>query len=145
MSETRISCAPLGTTQVRSGCEPESALSLAPSGSGDPAVSSSAATARAAERLPAPPGPWNRYACEGSLRPASAGASTARACAWPSSSESIPVDAIAMSRGRLITIEGIDGAGKTTLAAGLESRLEHSGVDVRLLREPGGVQAAERV
>jgi dTMP kinase len=50
-----------------------------------------------------------------------------------------------MSRGRLITIEGIDGAGKTTLAAGLESRLEHSGVDVRLLREPGGVQAAERV
>ncbi len=50
-----------------------------------------------------------------------------------------------MSRGRLITIEGIDGAGKTTLAAGLESRLERGGVDVRLLREPGGVQAAERV
>jgi dTMP kinase len=50
-----------------------------------------------------------------------------------------------MSRGRLITIEGIDGSGKSTLAAGLESRLERSGVGVRLLREPGGVPAAERI
>src|SRR5438309_518184 len=55
MSDTRISWAPLGTTQVRSGCDPERALSRAPSGSGEPAVSSSAATARATERLPAPP------------------------------------------------------------------------------------------
>src|SRR5437588_99185 len=51
MSDTRISWAPLGTTQVRSGCDPERALSRAPSGSGEPAVSSSAATARAAERI----------------------------------------------------------------------------------------------
>jgi dTMP kinase len=50
-----------------------------------------------------------------------------------------------MTGGRLITIEGIDGAGKTTLAVGLESELKGRGIDVRLLREPGGVRAAERV
>jgi dTMP kinase len=50
-----------------------------------------------------------------------------------------------MPGGRLITIEGIDGAGKTTLAEGLESELGARGVDVCLLREPGGVAAAERV
>ncbi len=50
-----------------------------------------------------------------------------------------------MSRGRLITIEGIDGAGKTTLASALESRLRGHGVRVRLLREPGGVRSAERI
>jgi dTMP kinase len=50
-----------------------------------------------------------------------------------------------MNRGRLITIEGIDGAGKTTLAAGLLEALEGHGLDVRLLREPGGVPAAERI
>jgi dTMP kinase len=50
-----------------------------------------------------------------------------------------------MARGRLITIEGIDGTGKTTLAAGLQERLENRGVAVSLLREPGGVRTAERV
>ncbi len=50
-----------------------------------------------------------------------------------------------MGRGRLITIEGIDGAGKTTLAAALVQALHARAVDVRLLREPGGVPAAERV
>jgi dTMP kinase len=50
-----------------------------------------------------------------------------------------------MARGRLITIEGIDGAGKTTLAEALERELSARGHDVRLLREPGGVLAAERV
>jgi dTMP kinase len=47
--------------------------------------------------------------------------------------------------GRLITIEGIDGAGKTTLAATLREALERRGLDVRLLREPGGVEVSERV
>jgi dTMP kinase len=47
--------------------------------------------------------------------------------------------------GRLITIEGLDGSGKTTLAAALADALRARGVDVRLLREPGGVQAAERI
>src|SRR5437588_5237872 len=50
-----------------------------------------------------------------------------------------------MSPGRLITIEGIDGAGKTTLAQGLEGELGSRGIEARLLREPGGVRAAERI
>ena len=50
-----------------------------------------------------------------------------------------------VSRGRLITIEGLDGAGKTTLATGLERELAARGQDVLLLREPGGVRAAERI
>jgi len=48
-------------------------------------------------------------------------------------------------RGRLITIEGLDGAGKTTLAASLYDALRARGLDVRLLREPGGVPVAEQV
>ncbi len=50
-----------------------------------------------------------------------------------------------MQRGRLITIEGIDGAGKTTLAQGIARALGERGIDLKLLREPGGVAAAERV
>ena len=50
-----------------------------------------------------------------------------------------------MARGRLITIEGIDGVGKTTLAAALHERLQAHGIEVSLLREPGGVAVAERV
>jgi dTMP kinase len=48
-------------------------------------------------------------------------------------------------RGRLITIEGLDGAGKTTVANALAARLAERGLEVRLLREPGGVPAAERI
>lgn len=48
-------------------------------------------------------------------------------------------------RGRLITIEGLDGAGKTTLATGLQTALSKQGTEVALLREPGGVAAAERI
>jgi len=48
-------------------------------------------------------------------------------------------------RGTLIAIEGVDGAGKTTLAAALAERLRARGRDVELLREPGGVAAAERI
>jgi dTMP kinase len=50
-----------------------------------------------------------------------------------------------VERGRLITIEGIDGAGKTTLAAALESSLSARGIDLVVLREPGGVSVAERI
>lgn len=50
-----------------------------------------------------------------------------------------------MTPGRLITLEGIDGAGKTTLATGLRDALTARGHDVHLLREPGGVRAAERI
>jgi dTMP kinase len=50
-----------------------------------------------------------------------------------------------MTRGRLITIEGIDGAGKSTLAAALLHALTGLGLNIELLREPGGVPAAERI
>lgn len=50
-----------------------------------------------------------------------------------------------MGRGRLITIEGIDGAGKTTLAAQLQPVLTRADRRVRVLREPGGVAVSERV
>jgi dTMP kinase len=45
----------------------------------------------------------------------------------------------------LITIEGIDGAGKSTLAAGLARELAARGHPVELLREPGGVEISERI
>jgi len=49
------------------------------------------------------------------------------------------------ARGRLVTIEGIDGAGKTTLAGGLAAALRERGIDVLALREPGGVALAEQI
>lgn len=50
-----------------------------------------------------------------------------------------------MSKGRLITIEGLDGAGKSTLATALAQAIEAQGVSVELLREPGGVVLSERI
>ena len=50
-----------------------------------------------------------------------------------------------MSSGRLITVEGLDGAGKSTLIAGLASALRERGRHVEVLREPGGVEIAERI
>ncbi|HEV3321783.1 MAG TPA: dTMP kinase [Solirubrobacteraceae bacterium] len=53
-----------------------------------------------------------------------------------------------MPPGTLITIEGLDGAGKTTLAEALAREIAARGADgrpVRLLREPGGVQLSERI
>src|SRR5271156_3581600 len=46
--------------------------------------------------------------------------------------------------GRLITIEGLDGAGKSTLAQALALELAARGLTVELLREPGGGDTAER-
>ncbi|MGH2904323.1 MAG: dTMP kinase [Solirubrobacteraceae bacterium] len=50
-----------------------------------------------------------------------------------------------MARGKLITIEGIDGAGKSTLARALSRELSERGLEVELLREPGGVDVSERI
>jgi dTMP kinase len=46
--------------------------------------------------------------------------------------------------GRLITLEGIDGAGKSTLASALHADLARRR-SVELLREPGGVMLSERI
>jgi dTMP kinase len=50
-----------------------------------------------------------------------------------------------VTRGRLITIEGLDGAGKSTLAQALAGELTARGAHVELLREPGGVELSERI
>jgi dTMP kinase len=50
-----------------------------------------------------------------------------------------------MAHGKLITIEGVDGAGKSTLAAELLEILRARGRPAQLLREPGGVTAAEAI
>jgi dTMP kinase len=50
-----------------------------------------------------------------------------------------------MSRGRFITLEGIEGAGKSTVASALVEALRARGVAVRQTREPGGTPLAERL
>lgn len=45
-------------------------------------------------------------------------------------------------RGALVTVEGIDGSGKSTLCAALAQEL---GDRMTLMREPGGVTLAERI
>jgi dTMP kinase len=47
--------------------------------------------------------------------------------------------------GRFITLEGIDGAGKSTHLAALARRLGASGAGVVTTREPGGTALAERL
>jgi len=47
--------------------------------------------------------------------------------------------------GRLITVEGLDGAGKTTLIGALSGALHERGREVLVLREPGGVALSERI
>jgi dTMP kinase len=48
-------------------------------------------------------------------------------------------------RGRFITIEGPEGAGKTVQAARLEASLRDRGVTVHGTREPGGTVLGERI
>ena len=45
--------------------------------------------------------------------------------------------------GRFITIEGQDGAGKSTNLEVIKHRLEHAGISVRVTREPGGTKLGE--
>jgi dTMP kinase len=45
--------------------------------------------------------------------------------------------------GRFVTLEGGEGAGKTTLGRALVKRLENAGFRVLLTREPGGSPGAE--
>ncbi len=117
-----------------------------------------AARRRPRERPPAcrlPRGHGTDTRARVARRARAAGASTARAWGWRSSRRAHP-DASATARvapdtchvaeGALITIEGLDGAGKTTLAVWRShAALLDRGLDVRLLREPGGVRRAERI
>ena len=49
------------------------------------------------------------------------------------------------SRGLLVTVEGGEGAGKSTLAAMLADRAREAGLDVEACREPGATALGERI
>ncbi len=48
-------------------------------------------------------------------------------------------------RGRFITLEGSEGAGKSTNLAFIHSSLEQAGIEVLLTREPGGTELGETI
>ena len=48
-------------------------------------------------------------------------------------------------RGKFITLEGVDGAGKSTFSAWIEQRIRARGVDLLMTREPGGTPIGERL
>ena len=48
-------------------------------------------------------------------------------------------------RGKLITLEGVDGAGKSTHIGFIADRLRQRGRDVLVTREPGGTPLAEKL
>ncbi|MBS0389301.1 MAG: thymidylate kinase, partial [Proteobacteria bacterium] len=48
-----------------------------------------------------------------------------------------------MNVAQFITLEGIEGAGKSSVAAALQVELERRGARVLLTREPGGTPLAE--
>jgi len=50
-----------------------------------------------------------------------------------------------MSRGKFITLEGLDGAGKSTHLGWLESYLKARGLRVLMTREPGGTALGEKL
>lgn len=50
-----------------------------------------------------------------------------------------------LKKGRFITFEGTEGAGKSTLIKALKVALEADGIEVIATREPGGVPVAEKI
>ena len=50
-----------------------------------------------------------------------------------------------MTQARFITLEGIEGAGKTTVADRITQSLRARGITVHATREPGGTKLAERI
>lgn len=50
-----------------------------------------------------------------------------------------------MPRGRFITLEGIEGAGKSTVALAIGDMLRRKGLQVDMTREPGGTPLAEQL
>ena len=50
-----------------------------------------------------------------------------------------------MAKGIFITVEGIDGSGKTTQINFIKDYLECKGYDVLITREPGGTEISEKI
>lgn len=50
-----------------------------------------------------------------------------------------------MNRGRLLVVEGLEGAGKSTAIASLQALLQAEGISVITTREPGGTVVGEAV
>ncbi|TXI37862.1 MAG: dTMP kinase, partial [Nitrosomonas sp.] len=50
-----------------------------------------------------------------------------------------------MKQGKFITLEGIDGAGKSTQLAWIVELLQRSGLQAVVTREPGGTELGERL
>ena len=50
-----------------------------------------------------------------------------------------------MDKGLFITIEGIEGAGKTTVIQSIATVLHEAGISHQLTREPGGTKMAEEI
>lgn len=50
-----------------------------------------------------------------------------------------------MSKGRFITVEGVEGAGKTTCLNLLKAAIEACGIELVVTREPGGTQLGEEL
>jgi len=51
----------------------------------------------------------------------------------------------ASARGRFVTLEGVDGAGKSTHVPWIAERLRSAGREVVVTREPGGTPVAEKL
>ena len=50
-----------------------------------------------------------------------------------------------MSRGKFITLEGSEGAGKTTAIDAIRSWSQSKGIEILVTREPGGTPTAEKI
>ncbi|NPV93516.1 MAG: dTMP kinase [Firmicutes bacterium] len=48
-------------------------------------------------------------------------------------------------KGKLVSVEGLDGAGKTLLVEGLAEKIRQRGIPVTVIREPGGSEVSERI
>ena len=48
-------------------------------------------------------------------------------------------------RGKFITLEGVDGAGKSTFLAWIEQRIRSRGIELLVTREPGGTPIGEKL
>ncbi|PHI38310.1 dTMP kinase [Pseudoalteromonas sp. GCY] len=50
-----------------------------------------------------------------------------------------------MKKGFMLSCDGSNGAGKTTVIAGLEAHLKQRGIEVVMTREPGGTEISEKI